>query len=271
MTGTERVLITGAAGGIGRMLRSRLARPGRSLRLLDVVPVLPAGASEEAVRASITDMAAMEYSCEGVQAIIHLGAISGEAPWKDILEVNIHGTYTVFEAARRQGVSRVVFASSNHAVGFYPRERGPAPDYLFPMPDTYYGVSKAAGEALGSLYHSRYGMDVVCIRIMYCFEKPYNIPMLTTWLSPDDAGRIFEASLSAPRPGYRVIWGVSANQRAWYSQAEASALGYEPKDDAEQFAASFSGSFAGPDPSGIEERLLGGEYCGPEYDADRLG
>src|SRR5215472_10681362 len=202
------ILVTGAAGRIGTMLRSRLARPGRTLRLLDVVPVdtVP-GRAEEAVTATVTDMAAMTDACRGVDAVIHLGGIPGEAPWDRILDVNINGTYVVFEAARRAGVPRVVFASSNHAVGFVPRERFPVPDYAFPAPDTYYGVAKAAGEALAALYSRRYGLDAIAVRILSCFPRPADPRMLSTWLSPDDAGRLFEACLTAPSPGFRVIYG----------------------------------------------------------------
>ena len=180
----------------------------------------------------------MTAACAGASAVIHLGGLPGEAPWEQIAEVNITGTYAVFEAARRAGVSRVIFASSNHAVGFAPRSAFPVPDYAFPAPDTYYGVSKVAGEALAALYHSRYGLDAICLRILTCDDRPRNARALSTWLSPDDAGRLFEACLTAPSPGFRVAFGVSANTRGgWVSLAEARSLGYEPRDDAEAYAA----------------------------------
>jgi len=182
------------------MLRPRLARPGRTLRLLDIAPITP-GPAEEAVKASITDLNALTAACLGAEAVIHLAGIPGEAPWPEILEINIDGTRTVLEAARRTGVGRVVYASSNHAVGFAPRSAFPVPDYAVPAPDTYYGVSKAAGEALSALYHYRYGLDAICVRILTCDERPKNVRALSTWLSPDDAGRLFEACLSAPSPG----------------------------------------------------------------------
>ncbi len=144
------ILITGGSGQIGSMLRKRLARPGRILRLLDITPPVSPGLDEQVVVASVTDMAAMTEACAGADAVIHLGGVSGEGPWDRIIEINIQGTYTVFEAARRAGVPRVIFASSNHAVGFTPRSAFPAPDYAFPAPDTYYGVSKVTGEALAS-------------------------------------------------------------------------------------------------------------------------
>ena len=277
------ILITGAAGQVGTMLRKRLAAPGRVLRLLDVTRIQP-GAGEEALNASVTDMEAMVSACAGADAMIHLGGISGEAPWERILDVNIHGSYVAFEAARRAGVPRVIFASSNHAVGFSPRSAFPVPDYAFPAPDTYYGVSKASGEALGALYHHRYGMDTICVRILSCFERPKNPRMLSTWLSPDDAGRLFNACLTAPSPGFRVIYGVSANTRGgWVSLDEARALGYEPRDDAEAYAGevlaagrgglaggSESGKHGEPAPDDPVFRYLGGDFTTPAYDADNL-
>jgi uronate dehydrogenase len=264
------ILITGAAGQIGTMLRSRLARPDRTLRLLDVTPLDP-GPGEEAMTASVTDMDAMTAACQGTEAVIHLGGIPSEAPWDRILDVNINGTYVVFEAARRAGVPRVIFASSNHAVGFTPRSDYPVPDYAFPAPDTYYGVSKAAGEALAALYSRRYGMDAICVRILSCFDRPRDARMLSTWLSPDDAGRLFDACLTARSPGYRVIFGVSANTRGgWVSLDEARALGYRPRDDAEAFAAEVTADGSERDPADPVFGHLGGEFTFPALDADRL-
>ena len=188
----------------------------------------------------------MTAACAGADAVIHLGGIPTEDAWAPILDVNINGTYTVFEAARRAGVPRVVFASSNHAVGFAPRESFPVPDGAAPAPDTYYGVSKAAGEALAALYARRYGLEAICVRILSCFDRPRDPRMLATWLSPDDAG-LFEACLTAPAPGFRVIYGVSANTRGgWVSLDGARALGYEPRDDAEAYAAEVLAGAATP-------------------------
>jgi uronate dehydrogenase len=282
------ILITGAAGQVGAIIRPRLAGPGRVLRLLDVAPLAqPPGLGEEAVTASVTDMAAMTAACAGADAVIHLGGIPGEDAWARILDVNVNGTYTVFEAARRAGVPRVVFASSNHAVGFTPRESFPVPDGAAPAPDTYYGVSKAAGEAIAALYARRYGLEAICVRILSCTERPRDPRMLATWLSPDDAGRLFEACLTAPAPGFRVIYGVSANTRGgWVSLDGAHALGYESRDDAETYAAEILGTgepdgtgpdgagtaprgaqAAWPDPSDPLFRYLGGEFTFASKDA----
>jgi hypothetical protein len=268
---TKRLLITGAAGNIGKLMRPRLARQGRSLRLLDLVKPSPAtvGENVELIQASVTDMPAMEDACSGADALIHLGGHSGERPWPEIMDANINGTYTVLEAARRQDVRRVVFASSNHAVGFHPRSAGEASDYLFPRPDSYYGVSKAAGEALCSMYADRYEMDIICVRIGSCFERAPSTRSLWTWLSPDDCARLFEACLAVPRPGFRVVWGISANTRGWFSLTEARALGYEPVDDSENRAAEVIADHGEPDPGSFEERFVGGGWCGPRFDTAR--
>jgi len=263
MTDAQRVLITGGAGAIGTMLRTRLAKNDRILRLLDVAPVESPTENEEVIQASVTDMRAMEQACMDVDAVIHLAGRATEAPWPEILETNINGTFTVFEAARWQNVPRVVFASSNHAVGFFPRDAGPAPDYLFPSPDTYYGVSKATGEGLGAMYNNRYGLDVICLRILTCTNRPHGVRGLSTWLSPDDAGRLFEAALSTPKPGFRVVWGVSANTRGWFSLEEARAIGYEPVDDAERYAHK-------GDPAPVDLEFMGGSFCSPEFDSEKL-
>ena len=257
------VLITGAAGQIGTMLRPRLARPGRALRLLDTAPLTP-GPGEEAISASVTNLDAMTAACRDADAVVHLAGIPGEAPWSEIRAVNIDGTYAVFEAARRAGVGRVVYASSNHAVGFTPSSAFPVPDYAFPAPDTYYGVSKVAGEALAALYHHRHGLDAICIRILTCTERPETVRSLSTWLSPDDAGRLFEACLAAPRPGFRVVFGVSANTRGgWVSLDEARALGYEPRDDAEAYVDEVIAACGAPDPADPVLAFLGGEFTLP--------
>lgn len=258
------ILLTGAAGGMGRLLRPRLARSDRVLRLLDLAPIT-AGPREEAVTASVTDLPAMIGACDGVDAIIHLGGISGEAPWEELLDVNINGTYTVFEAARQAGVGRVVFASSNHAVGFHTPDEYPLPEACVPLPDTFYGVSKVAGEALGALYANRCGMDVISVRILSCFLEPIDPRALSTWFSPDDCARLFEACLAAESPGYRVVYGVSGNSRGgWVSLDGARALGFEPRDDAERFAELVIAEHGEPR---SDDRLfahLGGAFCFPE-------
>lgn len=257
----QRILITGAAGGMATLLRPRLARAGRVLRLLDIAAVPDGGDGAEIVRASITDMAAMQAACAGVDAIVHLGGLSTEHEWTPILDVNIHGTYVTLEAARRAGVKRVILASSNHAIGYVGTQDGEVRADAFPRPDTNYGVSKVAMEALGSMYADRYGLEVIAIRIGSCFETPKDARMLRTWLSPDDGARLIEACVAAPAPGFRVVWGASNNTRHWVSLDEACALGYAPQDDSERFAAQLQAEQGEPDPASPLMRYVGGAWC----------
>ena len=241
------ILLTGASGSIGRMLRPRLAH--HELRLTDV----RAGDGIEAL--DVTDGAAVARACRGADAVVHLGGIAGEEPFEDVLEVNVRGTERVLRAAHDAGVPRVVLASSNHAVGLCERtDAGPAglADDVPPRPDSYYGWSKAAMESLGRLYHDRYGLHVICLRIGSCTERPGNPRDLSVWLSPDDMARLVEASLTAT--GWRLVWGVSANTRRWWSAAGGRALGYAPRDDAEAWAA----QVGEPDLSAPEHRFVGG-------------
>ena len=237
---TQTVLITGSAGAIGRHLRTTLRRGGRHLVLLDVVEQAGLEDGEDAtiLHASFTDAGAMRAACAGVDAVIHLGGLSTSGySFADYLALNIEGTRQVLEAARLGGVGRVVYASSHHAVGFHPNTPGSTvPDYLFPRPDSYYGVSKVASEALASLYHDRYGLDVICVRIGSYRTVPTDQRTLWNWLSPGDCTRLFEAALTTPSPGFRVVWGVSANTRRIASLAEAAAIGYVARDDAEDYA-----------------------------------
>jgi uronate dehydrogenase len=234
------ILITGSQGSIGSMLRTSLRRPGRRLRLLDVVPLSPLepGENAELITGSFLDPETIAAASSGARAIVHMGGLSHAGfSWPEYLEVNIHGTQVVADAARRAGVERVVYASSNHAVGFAPlHDGGVVPDHEYPRPDSYYGVSKAASESLLSLYHDRYGLDVVCLRIGSYRERPFDRRSLWSWLSPGDCTRLVEAALTTPHPGFRVVWGVSANSRAAVSLEEGRALGYEPLDNAEDYA-----------------------------------
>lgn len=256
---TERVLITGAAGRIGTMLRTRLARPGRVLRLSDLT-AMTAGADEEIVTGALTDPAVMEAACEGVDAVVHLGGYPDERSFADILAVNVAGTQVVLEAARSRGVRKVVLASSNHAVGFAERGMAAAPDDLPARPDTWYGWSKTAMESMGRLYVDRFQLDVVCLRIGSCAPEPFDVRSLATWLSPDDAGRLVEAALGTDVRGFHLVWGVSANTRSWWSPAAGAAIGYAPVDDAEPWADALLGHRDATASDAEELRRVGGGF-----------
>jgi uronate dehydrogenase len=257
------LLITGAAGHIGRSVAPLLAAAGWRLTLLDRIEI-PDGLANlgAAARADITDRRAVLGVMSGVDAVLHLGGIPVEQDWSDLMLANIDGTQAVLNAARRAGVRRVVLASSIHAAGFHPIGDRPLPDEVPPRPDTYYGVTKAADEALGSLYHDRYGMDVVAIRIAAFGERPVDAATGRFWISVPDGARLFDAALTAPNPGFVVVWGVSTNSNGVLSLDGARALGYDPQDD----------GAAGPPPqrpaAGAEPGTdrLGGGFTSPELD-----
>jgi uronate dehydrogenase len=262
----ERILITGASGAVGTLLRPRLARPCRVLRLLDVrdpEPV-PGAGTEEVHHASIEDLDALVAACDGVDAIVHLGGQSYEESAEQVLRLNAYGTYCLLEAAHRTGIRRVVLASSNHVAGLHLRAEHPepVPGDVPARPDTLYGWSKVAVEAAGRLYHDRHGLDVICLRIGMCAPEPPGQRGLAMWLSPDDCARLVEAAISTPRPGFRQVWGISRNSRRWLSLAEGEAIGYAPQDDAEAYAPKIIAEFGEPDFAAdpILNRL-GGVWC----------
>jgi len=256
----KRVLITGAAGGIGRSLRETLRGVYPILRLSDRVALAPAREGEEVDRTELSDMAAVERMVAGVDGITHLGGISGENDWPVILEGNIIGIYNVFEAARRAGVQRIVFATSNHAVGFYPRSQ--TIDHQVPVrPDSRYGVSKAFSEALASLYSDRHGMGFLCVRIGNYGTHPIDSRRLSIWVSPRDLTQLVRIGLEHPDVRYEIVYGVSGNQRSWYDNSNAYRLGYQPEDDSEPQAAQVLSAEAGQPKNPIAEKYQGGTFC----------
>jgi uronate dehydrogenase len=267
---TGPVLVTGAAGLIGGWLRGGLPERGWALRSADVVPIGEPRPGEEHLVADVTDLAAMVDATAGASAVVHLAGIATESTWPAISHANIEGTYCALEAARRSGVRRVVLASSNHATGYTPRPgQGLLTEADAPhRPDTYYGVSKATMEALGSLYVDRYGLDVVCLRIGSALPEPTALRHLSTWLSPADTVGLVDAALRAPSPGFAVVWGVSGNTRGWWDLTAARALGYEPVDDAESHAAALIAAHGEPDPADPVHTRVGGEYATAAFDAE---
>jgi uronate dehydrogenase len=262
----RRVLLTGAAGGIGRALRETLRGVYPILRLSDRVELAPAREGEEIDRTELSDMAAVERMVESVDGIVHLGGVSGENEWPVILEGNIVGLYNVFEAARRAGVQRIVFATSNHAVGFYPRATR-IDHQVVPRPDSRYGVSKAFGEALASLYSDKHGIGVLCTRIGNFGIRPIDKRRLSIWISPRDYTQLVRIGLEHPDIRYEIVYGVSNNRRSWYDNSNAYRLGYRPQDDSEPYAEAVLAAEAGQSADPIAETYQGGTFCTAEYTA----
>ncbi|NUP52600.1 MAG: NAD(P)-dependent oxidoreductase [Catenulispora sp.] len=258
-----RILITGAAGGVGTFLRTGLADRGWAVRGLDLVTPPDPGPVEWRV-GDVGDPAVLDAAMQDVDVVVHLAGIPVEDRFDRILKTNIDGTYQVFDAAVRNGVPRVLAASSNHAVGYY--ERADYADSTIgvdvrPRPDTYYGVSKVFMEAIGSFYADRHNLQVACVRIGSCFEAPRSRRMLDTWLSPADAVRLFHALATAPDLRYEIVYGVSANKTAWWDMEPGRRLGYVAQDDSDVFAAKVEAEAADVyDPEDPEYKYLGGVF-----------
>jgi uronate dehydrogenase len=266
-TWMQRILVTGAAGTIGRVLRQHLKGQYELLRLTDMAPQEAAGPGEEVDTVDVRDMEALERSMRGIDCVIHLAGATQDLSWEKILPLNLEGTYNVFEAARRQGVRRVVFASSNHAIGYHRRETF-IDTMVQPRPDSLYGVSKVFGEALGRMYADKYGLSVACLRIgtLRAVDRPSESRHLLTWLSHRDMAQLARSCIDHPDYHFVVAYGVSNNLRNRWDNTHAKFLGYRPQDNAEDFAAEVLATSPVEDP--IAAQFHGGMYCPIDFVGD---
>ncbi len=230
----KRLLLTGAAGGLGKALRERLKANCDVLRLADIANVGEAATGEEVMTVDLADADAVHKMVEGVDAIVHLGGVSVEGPFGPILQANILGLYNLYESARKHGCKRIVFASSNHVTGFYRQSETINADAPA-RPDGMYGLSKAFGEDLSRYYFDRYGIETACVRIGSSFPEPKDRRMLATWLSYDDLHRLITACLTTPVLGHSIIFGMSDNAVTWWDNSRANHIGYKPQDSSDIF------------------------------------
>jgi uronate dehydrogenase len=262
-----RVLVTGAAGSIGSVLCSGLVDRGREVVGLDRTPE-PEGFTGEWFTVDCADPDAVDAvfarlsRTGGLDAVIHLAGVPDEHSLPEELESHVITTASLLDAMVRHAVPRIVYASSNHAVGRTPRGAETLDVHTRPRPDTFYGVAKVAAEALLSLYVDRHGLDAVATRIGSFLPQPETVRGLSTWLSHDDAVRMFDACLTAPDPGFAVIYGISANTRGWWDLEPGRALGYAPQDDAERFAAQVA---ADPERDAAETAHVGGPFATEQF------
>ena len=256
------LLLTGAAGTLGRVLAPPLAALAPRLRLSDLpaaLAALPLPPGAEAMPCDLADSAEVHALLDGVDAIVHLGGVSVEGPFEPILQANIVGLHNLYEAARRQRVKRVVFASSNHVTGCYAQAQTVSPQDP-PRPDGNYGLSKLFGEGIASLYWDRFGIETVCLRIGTATPAPPDCRGLSTWLSLPDLARLVSCALTAPGVGFLVAYGISANSRRFYdADAAWTRLGYVPQDNAETHAPQVQHLLQ---PEGPMRLLQGGLFLG---------
>jgi uronate dehydrogenase len=261
----KRVLVLGAAGNIGGAVREQLRGRYSLIRHADIVPQAAPQPGEECVTAEMTDMAALAAAMDGIDCVVLLAGVSvepDERQWEQVLPANIVGVHNVYEAARQAGVPRVIFASSHHAIGFYRRTETIAAS-VAPRPDSYYGVSKVFGEAMGRLYADKFGLSVACLRIGAYRPEPTEPRHLAVWISPRDMVELIRCAIEAPDFHFCVAYGISANTRSFWDNREVAFLGYAPRDNAEDFAPEILAASSPEDP--IAEPFQGGWYCAKDF------
>ena len=268
----DRLLLTGASGGLGRVLRPFLRTLCRTLRVSDLRQPEPHQAGDERIACDVGDREAVLALCRDVDAIVHFGGVSVEDRFDAILHANLLGTFNVYEAARRLGIRRIVYASSGQVTGFYPTSE--IVDPSMPVrPSSLYGLSKSFGENLARLFYDRYGIESVCLRIAMCFPEPTTHRMLRSFLSYDDLKSLVERSLLAPNVGHAIVYGVSNNRDLLWRNPDAARIGWTPKDSSEPFRASVEARMPAPDPDDVQNRFHGGRFTqdGPLEDRDTAG
>ncbi|MFT5504701.1 MAG: uronate dehydrogenase [Gammaproteobacteria bacterium] len=256
----QRILITGAAGNLGRELRKSLGHLATTIRLTDRGEMAEAQENEEVMPCELSDFEGIMKVVEGCDAIVHFGAAPVERPWAEILDSSIIGGYNIYEAARRHGVKRIIYASSIHSVGYERREAGADTDTPH-NPDTLYGVSKCFVEDLAKMYFNKFGIETACLRINSCFPKPRDRRHMATWQSFADLVHLVERCLVSERIAHTVVYGISNNQEAFFSNHKVAHLGYQPKDSAEDYREDIEATTRPGDPFDPAVEFVGGFLC----------
>ncbi|MGF6753490.1 NAD-dependent epimerase/dehydratase family protein [Paraburkholderia sp. GAS42] len=264
----KKIALSGAGGQLGSVVRKALLARDIPLRsAAGSRPLTPLVDGEDVMHGDLRDPAVVDRLLEGVDVLIHFAGTSVERPLPEIIENNLRGLVEVYEGARRHGVRRVVFASSNHAIGMYPVTEHLSLDCAL-RPDGFYGLSKVWGESLARMYWDKHGIESVCVRIGSCLERPTEPRHLSTWFGHEDLMHFLDRCIEAEDVGFTVIWGVSANKRSWWDNRGAEHLGYQPQQDAEVYAAEI---LAAPNPlDALGQRYQGGSFVGLDYSRDDI-
>jgi uronate dehydrogenase len=258
-----KVALSGASGGVGRVLRPALLERGVDLRSAGgSKPLTPLTPEEDVLHGNLRDAAVVDRLLEGTDVLIHLAGTSVERSLPEVIDNNLIGLHAVYEGARRHGVRRVVFASSNHAFGLYSVDDKLSLDSPF-RPDGLYGLSKVWGEAMARMYWDKHGIEGISLRIGSTLEKPTEFRHLSTWLGHDDLVHLMMQSITAPDVGYLAVWGVSNNTRSYWSNEGAERLGYQPRQNAEDYAAEILSRANPLDP--VAQRHQGGSFVPMNY------
>ena len=258
-----KIVLTGAAGRLGSYLREPMTKMAAELVSTDIADTIgklyPGETYASADLAIFEDMMRV---FEGADMVVHMGAYADEGPFEKLLGPNFIGAYNVWEAAYQQGLKRVIYGSSIHAVGMYPKNQRIDTEVRH-RPDTFYGLAKCFAEDLGSMYWDKRGLESVHMRILSCAQVN-NARALGSWLSYDDLIQLVQRSVETPVTGFSVVYGVSDNDRNPVDNHKASFLGYRPKDNAEQFAEHVLKDEPPMDPQNPSHMLHGGPFAGVE-------
>lgn len=262
----KKIALSGAGGQLGSVVRAALIARGIPLRsAAGSKALVPLAEGEDVMHGDLRDPAVVDRLLAGVDVLIHFAGTSVERPLPEIIDNNLRALVEVYEGARRQGVRRVVFASSNHAIGMYPVTEHLSLDCAL-RPDGFYGLSKVWGEALARMYWDKHGIESICVRIGSCLERPTEQRHLSTWFGHDDLLHFLDRCVEAEDVGFITVWGVSANQRSWWDNSGAERLGYRPTQDAEVYAGEI---LAQPNPlDALGQRYQGGSFVGIDYSRD---
>ena len=263
----KRILLTGAAGNLGGVLRRGLKQRGYRTRLTDITDLPNPQPDEDFRRADLRDHLAVASAMEGIDIVVHFGALPTEDTFSSIIEANIRGTYNVCEAARLANAKRVIFASSNHVIGFH-RRGSNIDNTAMHRPDSYYGLSKAFGEDLGRLYADKHGLSAICIRIGSCEPRPADARHLSTWISERDLIQLVCIGIEAPNLHFSVVYGISGNDRAWWDNTTAYEMGYKPEDNSETYAAEILSRDKSEDVDEIARQFQGGDLASVDFDGN---
>ncbi len=263
----NRLLITGAAGGLGSMVRDRLGHLANILRLSDMARMKPPNKDEEVVECDLSNFSEVKELVRDCDGIVQLGAKGTEGTFDEILKSNLIGHYNIYEASRQAGVPRILFSSSNHTIGFHTRETR-LDAFADLRPDSLYGVSKCYGEAVARLYYYKFGLETAIVRIGSCFAEPVDHRMLATWLSADDFVALIERVFRVPRLGCPIIYGVSCNDECWWENSGIEYLGWHPKDNAEEFRAKLDTAMSPPPAEDPAVKFQGGSFAGAGHFED---
>ncbi len=243
----KQLLLTGASGGMATALRPLIAELAEKVILSAPEEITDLAAHEESRAADLGDLAALNHAMEGCEAVIHLGGFSVEGPFSTLMQANILGLYNLYEAARANGMPRILFASSNHVVGYY-KQSETVDASVLPRPDSLYGVTKTFGEALARFYFEKFGQETAILRIGSCLEEPQDHRMLATWLSHRDFISFARTAFGVETLGCPIVYGASANDRTFWDNSKAADLGWMPQDNSEVFAAKIEAACPNPDP-----------------------